>query len=64
MPVTLGYVFFFGICFEMENSGERGRGKTQKTQEKKKIRGRNCLLKKKLVGFKKFWTSFVLFQIS
>ena len=23
----------FGICFEMENSGETGRGKRQKTEE-------------------------------
>ena len=46
----------FGICFEMENSGERGRGKRQKTEGKKKKKnsGTKLSFKMKLVGFKKF----------
>ena len=28
----------FGICFEMENSRETGRGKRQKTEEEEKIK--------------------------
>ena len=49
-----------GICFEMENSRETGRGKRQKTEEEVffffKVQGQNCLFWTKLVGFKMFWT--------
>ena len=57
----------FGICFEMENSRETGRGKRQKTEEgvKKKVTvffffflssGIKFSLRTKLVGFKMVWT--------
>ena len=57
----------FGICFEMENSRETGRGKRQKTEEgvKKKVTvffffflssGTKLSFRTKLIGFKIFWT--------